>query len=122
MTYKGLDRINEELNKLIDTPPNAPDRQVIYETVQPQGEASSNATNNAQTGASSDPDEIQVVEEVVEENTSTTTTATVHSTGGGMSIEDLLQHLTLQNNRTNTNIEEVKKETNTLANWYLKVP
>ena len=28
-----------------------------------------------------------------------------------MSMEDLLKHLTLQNDRTNRNIEEVKKET-----------
>ena len=104
---KGLDRINEELNKLVNAPPTAP----VYETVRSDGESNSNTTNDVQTGTGSNPDEIQVIEEIVEENTSTTTTADVHSTGGGMSIEDLLKHLTLQNDRTNKNIEEVKKET-----------
>ena len=94
----ALDRIKEELDKVIEIAPRVPEKSTIYEVIQHEGGASSNASNNAQSGDTSDPDEIRSAEEVVEENRSTTT-ATVHTTQKEMTISELFAKLSAQSNQ-----------------------
>ena len=78
-----------------------------------RGEANSNTSNNAQSGDTSDTDQIRVAEEVAEENTSTTTTATVHSTEKEMSISELFARLSAQSiskEDLKQSTQEVKQE------------
>merc|ERR1712115_85091 len=106
----SLDRINLELEKLVNTPPRVPERSTIYEVVRNEEVSNSDTSDNGQSTDNSDPDEIRVVDEINGGDTPATTTATVHNTQKEMSIAELFAKLSAKTDQVTQKVTQSSQE------------